>query len=283
MRGLPQPDFQLSFLRADQVAGRLDRLEDEDAAVQHPDEVGANDEDEDEDGVEPDGVRGLSGQRQLVDQFNEDEHFLEEVLDEDEAELSEYEDRRRLRADEIQHRQRLRRNGIIRTSIRLEQLAYQKTVPHAGRGAHGEIAETLQRYDQRLAAVDSEVSHHDRLATALRDRCESSLRQARLRRQEREQAARAMARQQRQWERRQKRELRRQQLEAEEARAIKRELDRRRQLEVDEARAIRRELDRRRREKQWLLDVRGRDPQRMPRRTILGELNTADYPDVQGG
>ena len=240
------------------MVARLNTLEEEMEVGSQPDE----DAEEDEDGVEPDGVRNIHGVRQLDVASDDDQ--VPEPLETDDSDLSEYEDRRRMRVEERRHGQRQRRAGIIWTSIRLERLAYEKTV---SRGHHADlptdISETLERYDARLAAVGREVAQHGRLASQLGGQCESSLWQARSRRKERARVERVMEQQRRQQERRRRRELKRQQREAEEARATQQK------------------LDRIRREEAWLTQIRESTFNGSCRRQVLGEISTANYPQPQ--
>lgn len=257
MRGFPKPDVDISFLRADQVSGRLEALDNETEAADAPPEEG-----EDEDGVEPDGVRDINGVRQRDLELDGDGgDAVTSDVDGDDPNLSEYEDRRRLRAEEGQHERRSRRLGIIQRSLRLERMAYRTTMAkvHPEEDAV-DIVETLQRYDVRLAKVADEQARVARMASRLRRGCEDSVQEARRRKQERDRFAAERAKQRRQQERHQQRELQR------------------RQMEAEEARAVQRQLDHSRREKVWLSDARRALGLGSRQRRILGELDITEYP-----
>ena len=201
MRGLPRPDIQLAFLRPEEVVQQLQNIDDQ--ADEQTSEVETGD---DEDGLDPEGIRNGFGHRELFPAELDSAATYEPIFDAfdpDDSELSEYEDRRRLRREEKQHDQREAQLGLLRRSLRLEQQAFHKSIPRShGRSdqvggdddsddgivvpSQGEIERIMRRYDERLAQVGEAESAHARAASQLVEHCDFSLRQARARRQQRE-------------------------------------------------------------------------------------------------
>ncbi|KAL8723100.1 MAG: hypothetical protein Q9181_007357 [Wetmoreana brouardii] len=256
MRGLPRPDIQMAFLRAEQVIAQLQALS--------VDEHEANSDDDDEDGLDAEGIRDVLGFRRGLatpDPASSSDASDPNASDTDSTELSEYEDRRRIRAGEKEHQRVRQRLGIIRQSLRLEKQTFQKSITRFMRqvpedhhpGRSNDVEEIMHRYDIRLAHVASEEARHSRTITGLSRRRLFSLQQARHRRQERHEVA-LQAKLEAQ---RRQREIVRQEQQAE----------RRRQARMEEARV--------RHEQQWLISAR-RQRQGQQRR-ILAPLDTRGY------
>lgn len=272
MRGILRPDLHLAFLRPDQVVAEMQEL----ANSTNQDE---QEPDEDEDGLEPDGVRDVSGARQLTplpEAYLASDDPVSSACDSDDSALSEYQDRRRLRREEKDHVQRRRRLGIIRTSLRLELQAYKKSIPLSrtrmteeaagdievvdGLNPHDDVKDVMQRYEVRLARISIEEREHARTASRLSRRRALGVKQARARQQERQ-----LARRQAELERERQRQ------EEEREHRLQRQLAKRmRQARLEKVRV--------RRERQWLEMARSEaGTERRPRR-ILGELDTRDHP-----
>jgi hypothetical protein len=303
MRGLPRPDVKLAFLRPDQVAQQLEELEGGEAE-QYPEGV-----EEDEDGIDTECVRNEDGERELdsshVDPPVDDGSMLYDS-DSDDPELSEYEDRRRLRQEEKKHEKRQEQLGLLRRSLRIEQQAFHKSMPHRTRGpvtieddddegdaiqvpSHDDVSSVMERYDERLARVDEEIRLHAQAASGLFQQQELSAEQARSRQWRRIEARRARDAQARLEEEQKRREQ--EQAEAEQARRAQEEEEARARAEevrVQLAIAVERKQARleqkrmARRRHLWLASTRDRAQREQRGRRILGELSMEGYPGEEG-
>ncbi|OAG33833.1 hypothetical protein AYO21_12067 [Fonsecaea monophora] len=192
MRGLPRPDFHLAFLRPEQVFEQLRRLEG------HEVDTDADEMNEDEDGIDADGIRDEFGERRLPPEEHGGSSSELSVFDSDDSQLSEYQDRRRLRQEEKVHQRQRQRLGILRRSLRIEQQAFRQSIPHhdhrampgeeeegeghtAETSPHRDLAEMIRRYDERLAHLEEEQRQHAQAASQLSRRRSLGLRQARTR------------------------------------------------------------------------------------------------------
>ena len=273
MRGLPQPDISLAFLRPEQVVEQLQRLEGAEL-----EEISMG-EDEDEDGIDIEGLRNRSGRRETL--TDEPDDF---GLDSDDSELSEYQDRRRIRQEELHHEEQRRRLGLLRRSLRLERHAFDKSVPQVATMdlstddsddevltravvVSADLGEVMRRYDERLARLDEEERQHTRAAKRLFQHHENSARQARQRQRGRDQARRAV-------------EAQRVRHAQEEARARVRaqEADLQRAIIKVREEAAQAEAKLVRRQQQWLASARRPTQIAGQRRRALGELDVANYP-----
>ena len=296
MRGLPRPDIQLAFLRPEEVVQQLQNIDDQ--ADEQTSEVETGD---DEDGLDPEGIRNGFGHRELFPAELDSAATYEPIFDAfdpDDSELSEYEDRRRLRREEKQHDQREAQLGLLRRSLRLEQQAFHKSIPRShGRSdqvggdddsddgivvpSQGEIERIMRRYDERLAQVGEAESAHARAASQLVEHCDFSLRQARARRQQREREQRALdARIQAEAERRRRAQ---EQAVAERAQQVQEQerASARRLREARRANAVRQERRQRRLQGLWLSSARSQTQHPLQGRRVLGELSMVEYPSLE--
>jgi hypothetical protein len=199
MRGLPRPDLHLAFLLPDQVYEQLQRLEGREANA----DVGEASEDEDEDGIDAEDIRDKFGERQSHLEEHDRPSSDVSMSDSDGSQLSEYQDRRRLRLEEKDYERRQQRRDIIRKSLRIEQQAFQQSIPRPGRrristedseddqppiGArlNKDLDDIMRRYDERLAYVEEEERRHSQAASQLSERRLFSAQQAQIRRRARD-------------------------------------------------------------------------------------------------
>jgi hypothetical protein len=288
MRGLPRPELRLAFLRPEQVSEQLQGLE-RTEADEHADEAN-----EDEDGIDADGVRDEFGERELpLDEDNGQSGDVS-ISDSDDSRLSEYQERRRLRQEEKNHQRQQERLGIIRRSLRLEQQAFRKSIPHhrhrGHRGEDGEdgededhmahprphhdIDDMMRRYDERLTQIEEEHRRHSQAASRFYERRFFSTQQARLRRQAQERERRmleAQARAEAQRLRRRAREEARVRIRVEEARI-------RRVTAAEREQAVRAQAISVRRQQDWLRSTRNQSQTIQGGRRVLGELDVVRYP-----
>lgn len=303
MRGLPRPDIQLAFLRSEQVVQQLEDLGAQEGGRQ-PENV-----DEDEDGIDAECLRDEHGERGLGDGEGDSarrDGARYSSTDSDDSELSEYEDRRRLRLEEKIHETQQGRLGLLRRSLRIEQQAFQKSIPKTAQAqtttgedddddgaievpSHEDIDRILQRYEERLARVDEETLVHRQARLQLSRHRRSSEEQARSRQLRRIQTQLAFEARARVEEERRQRELA--QAQADQDRRAQEEEHTRVQAELlrlqraavakkDAARQEKRRIDRERR--LWLTSARNQVRTDERRRRILGELSMADYPEEDG-
>lgn len=247
------------------------------------------DADEDEDGVEVEGIRDESGERALApagDDSSSAEGSILEVSDSDESQLSEYQDRRRLRREEKDHERQGQRLGILRRSLRIEQAAFRQSIPRgAAAGGHQDLHDIMRRYDDRLARIDEKQRRHTRMAERLYDRRSLSARRARERRRQREMERRLFEAQ----TRAERRERRRQQEQRRVERVRRRQEEERVRVQVEQARisramaeereqALREEEILTHRHRDWLASARNQGRTGQRGRRILGELDIDQYP-----
>ena len=295
MRGLPRPDIRLAFLRPEDVVQQLENLDD-----QQDEQIPEVETGDDEDGLDPEGIRDRFGHRELFPAELDSAAPYEPIFgafDADDSELSEYEDRRRLRREEKQHDKREAQLGLLRRSLRIEQQAFHKSIPQSNARSdqaaeddddddddgivvpsQGNIEHIMRRYDERLAQVSAAESVHAQAASQLVERCDFSLRHARARRQQREREQRALdARIQAEAEQRRRAQ---EQAVAEQARQVQAQerASARRLRKARRADAVRQERRLRRLQRLWLLSARSQTQHPLRERRVLGELSMVEYP-----
>ena len=299
MRGLPRPDIRLAFLRSEQIIEQLNHLERQ---------LGDGDTDEDEDGVEVEGIRDeFRGGERVPAEHNSSsaEESIFGAFDSDDSQLSEYQDRRRLRREERDHERQEQRLDILRRSLRIEQTAFRKSIPRGAYredpieddeggegdtqvGGHKDLHDTMRRYGERLAQIDEKQRRHARMAERLNERRSLSVRQARERQRQQEierrlleARTRAEERERRRLRERRRAERVRRAQEEERVRVRVEAARRARAMAEEREQAIREEEILTRQQRDWLVFARNQGRTEPLGRRILGELNISRYPGAR--